>query len=223
MAYIEFENIDLTFQTKTQRIPVFYGFNLSIEKSVFAVIHGASGKGKSTLLNLIAGLVFPDKGRVIVDGKGINEFSDKELCEYRNKKIGYIFQSFHLIPEFNLVDNVAVPLRMCGVNKRKAAAQAEEALKLINMEHRLKEYPVTLSGGEQQRTACARALINKPSIILADEPTGNLDMQTGDMVVEIMRKAQRELGTTIVCVSHDPRIIEQGDIKINIEEYTQIK
>lgn len=223
MAYIEFKNIDLTFQTKTQRIPVFHDFNLSIEQGVFAVIHGASGKGKSTLLNLIAGLVLPDNGEIFVDGENINQFSDRELCVYRNKKIGYIFQSFHLIPEFNLVDNVSVPLRLCGKKKKQAAIRAAEALKSVNMEHRLKEYPVTLSGGEQQRTACARALINQPSIILADEPTGNLDVQTGEMVVEIMRKAQHELGTTIVCVSHDPGIIEQGDIQINIEDYTQIK
>lgn len=223
MAYIEFKNINLTFQTKTQRIPVFHDFNLSIDQGVFAVIHGASGKGKSTLLNLIAGLVRPNSGEIFVDGQNINQFKDKELCAYRNKQIGYIFQSFHLIPEFHLVDNVAVPLRMSKINKKQAAMQAAEALQSVNMGHRLKEYPVTLSGGEQQRTACARALINKPSIILADEPTGNLDTQTGEMVIDIMRKAQRELGTTIVCVSHDPKIIEQGDIKINIEAYTQIK
>ncbi len=221
MGYIDFNDITLTFQTKIQRIPIFKHFTNSVEKGVFTTIYGASGKGKSTLLNLVAGLVKPNTGTICVDGQNISHFHDKELCRYRNKKIGYIFQAFHLIPELTVADNIAVPLRMAGIHKKQALRLAEEALEQVGMGNRKKEYPYTLSGGEQQRVACARALINNPSIILADEPTGNLDSRTGENIIAILKSAQKEMEATVLCVSHDPRLIEQGDVRLNIETYTQ--
>ena len=223
MSFIQFKNIDLTFQTKTQRIPIFKNFNMDIEQGCFATIYGASGKGKSTMLNLISGFVTPNKGTIIVDGKDIGKMKEKELCEFRNKSIGYIFQAFHLIHEYNVIDNVAVPLRISGIKKKAAREMVSPLLADFSLENRAKEYPATLSGGEQQRVACLRALINKPKLILADEPTGNLDKKNGEIVIDILRRAQKEDGATILCVSHDPRIIEQSDVKINIEEYTCVE
>ena len=223
MSFIQFKDIDLTFQTKTQRIPIFKDFNLEIEEGCFATVFGASGKGKSTLLNLISSFVKPNSGTVIAAGRNINSLRGKELCQFRNKSIGYIFQAFHLIHEYNVIDNIAVPLRIAGLHRNEAREIVRPRLAEFSLSNREKEYPATLSGGEQQRVACLRALINKPSLILADEPTGNLDARNGQLVIDILRRAQEEDGTTVLCVSHDPRIIEQSDVKINIEDFTQVE
>lgn len=227
MAFIEFKDVELTFQTKSQRINIFKDLNMDIEKGVLAVIYGPSGKGKSTLLNLVSGFLQPTKGNVIVDGVNIGKMSETDVCKYRNKRIGYIFQSFNLIQQFNVTENVTVPLLFAGKSKKEAVKKAEELLEQVGLQDRLKEYPRTLSGGEQQRVAFARAIANEPDIILADEPTGNLDGASGEKLIGMIRDLNREKGMTVLCVSHDTRVIEligqEGIQGINIEDITYAK
>ncbi|HPZ52191.1 MAG TPA: ABC transporter ATP-binding protein [Clostridia bacterium] len=223
MSFIEFKEVDLTFQTKVQRIPIFKGLNLEIEKGEFITIAGPSGKGKSTLLNLVSGFVKPTGGEIWVDGKNLSKMNDTQVCDYRNKRIGYIFQTFNLIQQFNVRDNVAVPLLLSGMKKKQAYEKVEELLDKVGMTNRILEYPRTLSGGEQQRVAFARAIANNPDIILADEPTGNLDTKNGELIVTLLMEANKENGTTVLCVSHDERIIEKGQRTILIEEITCVE
>ena len=223
MSFIEFKNLGLTFQTKVQRIPIFKNLDLKIEKGEFLTIAGPSGQGKSTLLNLVSGFVKPTEGEVWVDDKNLNRLNDKEVCGYRNKRIGYIFQTFNLIYEFNVRDNVAIPLLIGGLKKREAHEKVEVLLERVGMTNRMLEYPRTLSGGEQQRVAFARALANSPDIILADEPTGNLDTKNGEIIVDLLIKSNKESGTTVLCVSHDDRIIDKGNRKLLIEDITCVQ
>lgn len=223
MKFIELENIDLTFKTKVQLIPIFKGLNLSIEKGEFVVIAGPSGRGKSTMLNLVSGLVKPDSGKISVDGMDIGALPEKKLCDFRNEEIGYMFQNFNLIQQFNIRENVAVPLLLSGINRKNAYAKAEELLEQVGLTDRKLEYPKTLSGGEQQRAAFARAISNNPKIILADEPTANLDTKNGQNLIDMLHQLCRDKGLTILCVSHDSRVIERGDRVIDIEEISCIE
>lgn len=223
MSFIEFKNVDLTFQTKVQRIHIFKGLNLEIEKGDFITIAGPSGKGKSTLLNLVSGFIKPTGGEIWVDGKNLNKMTDTQVCNYRNKRIGYFFQTFNLIQQFNVNDNVSVPLLLSGLKKHEVNKRVDELLNIVGMTNRKLEYPRTLSGGEQQRVAFARALANNPDIILADEPTGNLDTKNGEIIINLLMQINREKGTTVLCVSHDERIIEQGQRKILIEDITCVE
>jgi putative ABC transport system ATP-binding protein len=217
MEFIELQNVNLTFKTKVQLIPIFKGLNLSIAKGEFLVIAGPSGRGKSTLLNLVSGLVKPNSGKIFVDGVDTGTLSEKRLCDFRNKEIGYMFQNFNLIQQFNIRDNVATPLILSGMRRKKAYAKAEELLEQVGLTGRKLEYPRTLSGGEQQRVAFARAISNSPRIILADEPTANLDTKNGQNLIELLHRLSGEQGLTVLCVSHDSRVIEQGDRVIDIE------
>lgn len=218
MEFIELQNVNLTFKTKVQLIPIFKELNLSITKGEFLVIAGPSGRGKSTLLNLVSGLVKPNSGKIFADGTDISSLSEKELCDFRNKEIGYMFQNFNLIQQFNIRDNVATPLLLSGMPRKKACDKAEELLAQVGLTGRKLEYPKTLSGGEQQRAAFARAISNSPKIILADEPTANLDTENGQNLIELLHRLSREQGLTVLCVSHDNRVLERGDRVINIEE-----
>ena len=225
MSFIEFQNVGLTFQTKTQRIPIFDGLNLNIEKGEFVTIYGPSGKGKSTLLNLVSGFLRPTAGKIMVDGSDLGKLSENAVCKYRNKRIGYIFQSFNLIQQFNVYDNVSVPLLLSGMKKADIKNRVEELLETVGLAERKMEYPRTLSGGEQQRAAFARAIANGPDIILADEPTGNLDTANGERLIELIKELNRSKQITVLCVSHDPRIIEaeqnEGARMIDIETITK--
>jgi putative ABC transport system ATP-binding protein len=149
--------------------------------------------------------------------------NDAQVCDYRNKRIGYIFQTFNLIQQFNVRDNVAVPLLLSGMKKKESYKKVEELLEKVGMTNRMFEYPRTLSGGEQQRVAFARAMANSPDIILADEPTGNLDTRNGEIIVNLLMETNKEYGTTVLCVSHDERIIEKGQRTILIEEITCVE
>lgn len=218
MKIIEFKNVDLAFQTKTQKIEIFKDLNISFSKGEFVTIMGPSGMGKSTLLNLISGFVKPNEGEILVNGNNIMKMTDKEVCEYRNKSIGYIFQSFNLIMQFNVRDNVAVPLMLNSNNKDDIYGRVSELLDFIKMTNREYEYPQTLSGGEQQRVAFARAIANSPEIILADEPTGNLDSDNRDNLIDMLWDLKEKEGKTIISVSHDEKIIERAETVINIED-----
>ncbi len=220
--YIEIHDLNLSFRTKTQTIPIFNNLNISFDRGSYTVVYGASGKGKSTLLNLISGFVVPNTGKVLTEGRDISHLPEKEKCKYRNQKIGYMFQNFNLIQQLTVRDNVAVPLLIGGTPKKKADQRAEELLKKVNMNTRLYEYPNTLSGGEQQRVAFARAIANSPEIILADEPIANLDRENGDILLQLFDELWKQ-GITFICVSHDERMRKDEYDKINIEELSIAK
>ena len=179
------------------------GVTLSVERGEYVVFMGPSGSGKSTLLHLAGCLDRPTSGTCWLDGERVEELPDAELSRLRNRKIGFVFQSFHLIPQLDVVENVEVPLFYAGAETRQRRELAASALESVGLGHRLAHRPNQLSGGERQRVAIARALVGRPEILLADEPTGNLDSRTGDEVMEILEK-QNARGVTLVVVTHDP-------------------
>ena len=197
---------------------VLKGINLDIRKGELVSIMGASGSGKSTLLNILGILDNYDSGEYILDGKLIKDLSDNRAAEYRNRMIGFVFQSFNLINYKNATENVALPLFYQGISRRKRNALAMEQLERMGLADRAHHLPGELSGGQKQRVAIARALITKPSIILADEPTGALDSKTSKEVMEVFRRLNREEGMTGVIVTHDPGVGEQTDRIIRISD-----
>lgn len=177
--------------------------NLEVKKGEFLAVMGPSGCGKSTLLNVMGLLDAPTSGKVIIDGKETAHMKDKELAKFRNENLGFVFQSFHLINSLNVLDNVELPLLYRKVGARERRRLAEEVLMKVGLSHRMRHFPTQLSGGQCQRVAIARAIIGNPSIILADEPTGNLDSKMGAEVMELLHQLNKEDGRTIVMVTHD--------------------
>ena len=182
---------------------------LTVPSGEFLALLGSSGSGKSTLLNLIAGLDRPSSGAVIAQGKNLSKMSSLELARYRRQTVGMVFQSFNLLPRMTLEENVELPLRLAEVDYSERAARVREALQRVGLEKRMGHRPSELSGGEQQRTAIARALVNRPKILLADEPTGNLDSATGESILTLLREVQRNPGMTIVMVTHERTLAER--------------
>ncbi|HEX8872806.1 MAG TPA: ABC transporter ATP-binding protein [Candidatus Acidoferrum sp.] len=182
---------------------------LTIPGGEFLALLGSSGSGKSTLLNLIAGLDRPTSGSILADGRDLGALSSLDLARYRRNTIGMIFQSFNLLPRMTLEENVELPLRLAEVERSERAARVREALEHVRLTHRLGHRPAELSGGEQQRVAIARALVNRPKILLADEPTGNLDSATGEVILALLRDLQRQLSMTIVMVTHERPLAER--------------
>lgn len=185
------------------------GISLEIQSGEFVALLGASGSGKSSLLNLIAGLDSPTSGLVVSGDKNLATLSRQELAKYRRHTVGMVFQSFNLIPSMTVLENVELPLRFAEVEKSKRATMAGSALDRVGLSGRLSHRPIELSGGEQQRVAIARALVNQPSILLADEPTGNLDSHTGTEVMELIRNLNLSSGMTVVLVTHEQAIAEK--------------
>jgi len=183
--------------------------SLSVPKNEFLALLGSSGSGKSTLLNLIAGLDRPTSGSIVALGQNIASLSPLDLARYRCNTIGMIFQSFNLLPRMTLEENIELPLRLAEVDRAERPARVREALERVRLTHRLGHRPTELSGGEQQRVAIARALVNRPKILLADEPTGNLDSATGEAILTLLRELQSQLGMTIVMVTHERPLAEQ--------------
>jgi len=182
--------------------------SLSVANNEFLALLGSSGSGKSTLLNLIAGLDRPTSGSIIAHGRNLASLSSLELARYRCNTIGMIFQSFNLLPRMTLEENVELPLRLAEVDRAERPARVREALEHVRLTHRIGHRPTQLSGGEQQRVAIARALVNRPKILLADEPTGNLDTATGEAILALLRELQSQLGMTIVMVTHERPLAE---------------
>jgi len=206
---IQFNGVSMSYRAKHQRVDLFTGLNLNIQQGELAILLGPSGSGKTTLLNLIAGFVKPTSGAILVNGQNITQYDDFEVCRYRNHYLGYVFQFFNLIYAFNAADNVLVPLLLAGANKSKADQRVTELLEQVGMTHRRKHYPGELSGGEQQRIAIARALANSPEIILADEPTGNLDKKNGEIVLDLLHKINLS-GKTVILSTHDHRLVSKA-------------
>jgi putative ABC transport system ATP-binding protein len=182
---------------------------LQIRAGEFVALLGSSGSGKSTLLNLMAGLDRPTGGAIFADGRNLSELSSLELARYRSRTIGMVFQSFNLLPRMTLEENVELPLRLAEVDRAERGARVQEALERVHLEKRLTHRPSELSGGEQQRAALARALVNRPTLLFADEPTGNLDSATGESIMLLLKEIQQKLGMTIVMVTHERPLAER--------------
>ncbi len=200
------------FKKNSEDIEVLRGVSVEIKRGKVTIVLGASGAGKSTLLHILSGLDTPDRGKVIFEGTNIATLDDNQLSALRNKSIGFIFQFHHLIPEFTALENVAIPQLISGVNFPKAKKRSKELLEIVGMEERLNHKPSELSGGEQQRVAVARALANNPSILFADEPTGNLDSENGEIISNLFKKINSELGITILMVTHNADLMKLGNI-----------
>ncbi len=215
---IKLENVWKTYYTGEIGTRALQGISLEIFPGSFMSIVGPSGSGKSTLLNIMGLLDFPDKGEVFIEGRKASDFSLNELATIRGKKIGFVFQQFNLIQHLNALENVMLPMIFQGKNESEAKERAEKLLLMVELQDKAQRKPSQLSGGEQQRVAIARALANNPEIILADEPTGNLDSKTGKMIMEIFKKLHREGKRTIVVVTHDSYIASYGDQQILIKD-----
>jgi putative ABC transport system ATP-binding protein len=206
---IHTENACRHYTMGESRIRAVDGVSIQVARGEFVALLGISGSGKSSLLNLIAGLDRPTSGAVIVEGRDLSKLSREELAHYRLRTVGMVFQSFNLIPSMTVLENVELPLRFAEVDRAKRDGLAREALERVRLEKRLHHRPSELSGGEQQRTALARALINRPKVLLADEPTGNLDSRTGTEIMELIRDFNQSLGMTVVMVTHERPLAER--------------
>lgn len=210
------ENLVKSYGTGENLVRAVNHTSLEIERGKFTAIVGRSGSGKSTLLHLIGGLDRPDKGKVWIEGKDIFSLKDEQLAQFRRKKIGFIFQDYNLIPSLNVWENIVLPL---GLDHRKVNTQdVEQVLKKIGLADKKDAMPNTLSGGQKQRTAIARALVTRPAIILADEPTGNLDSQTELEVMSLLKSCVTDFGQTLVMITHDETIAQMADRIIEIED-----
>ena len=195
-------------------LEVLHGVSMSVARGEIVSIVGASGAGKTTLLQILGTLMEADGGSVTIDAVSPAGLSDAKLSEFRNKHIGFVFQFHHLLAEFTARENVMMPMLIAGVDRTQASARAMELLSLVNMSHRTEHKPSALSGGEQQRVAIARALANNPSVVLADEPTGNLDSTTREEIQQLFFKLREQLGQTFIIVTHDETLAEHSDRKI---------
>lgn len=192
-------------------VDVLKGVDLTVNKGEVACIIGASGAGKSTLLQIIGTLEKADKGQIFIDNQDINKLNSKNLAAFRNKKIGFVFQFHHLLPEFTALENICIPAYIAGISKKEATEKAMQLLDYLNLTDRKDHKPSMLSGGEQQRIAVARALINDPAIILADEPSGNLDSQSAKELHELFFNLRNKTGQTFIIVTHNPQLAEMTD------------
>ena len=212
---IKTENLTKDYETGTQVVSALKGINLSVEKGEFLSIMGPSGSGKTTLMNIIGCLDSPTNGSYYLNNKSVSKLEDDELAKIRNEEIGFVFQSFHLLARNSAFDNVMLPLKYAGIGKEEATKRSNDVLDLVGLSSRSKHTPAELSGGQQQRVAIARALVNEPSILFADEPTGNLDSKTGQDVMKIF-KDLNENGQTIILITHEDSIAKQSNRIITI-------
>ena len=215
---IELKNVTRRYQQGENAVLALDDVSLRIEPEEFVAVTGESGSGKSTFLHLIGGLDRPDAGEVLVNGVALHKASDKELTQYRAHDLGIVFQFFNLLPTLNVLENVCLPLEFQGVKFSEATKRAREMLKLVGMEKREHHFVHQLSGGEMQRTAIARALVHRPKVLLADEPTGNLDAANADKVLGIFRLIVEERLTTLVVVTHSTEVAETAERRIHLRD-----
>jgi len=217
-AIVTLKNIDKTFYRGKEPIHVLEKLDLEVPTGSFEALMGPSGSGKSTLLNIIAGLDRPSSGSVNVAGVQIDKMSDGELAKWRARTIGFVFQSFNLIPVLTAAQNVELPLLLTSLSSSERKKRVATALRVVGLEDRMDHFPRQLSGGQEQRTAIARAIVNDPKIIVADEPTGDLDRKSADDVLLLMDKLNRELGKTILMVTHDPAAAERASVRRKLDK-----
>src|SRR5689334_18601565 len=217
MALVELRNVSKIYHLGGEEIRALDDVSLDIEGGEFISIIGPSGSGKSTLMHILGCLDSPSEGTIRLDGTMIQHASPRELAAIRNRKIGFVFQFFNLLPKLNVLQNVELPMVYSGVSARERRERAMEALKMVSLENRSKHRPSQLSGGQQQRVAIARALVNNPKIVFADEPTGNLDSHTGEAILNLFRNLSRQ-GRTIILVTHDPEIAAVTPRRIEIRD-----
>jgi len=220
---IELDDVWKTYHLGGKEVAALQGASLKIFQGEFIAIVGPSGSGKSTMLNSIGALDLPSKGRILLDNNNIAHLSESNLAQIRGKKIGFVFQSFNLIASLNAVDNVALPMVFQELPKEQRIERAKMLLEKVKLSHRIHNLPNQLSGGERQRVAIARALANDPEVILADEPTGNLDSKTGAEILELLQYLQKKEGKTLIMVTHDPSIAKKADRIAHIKDGKVLK
>lgn len=215
MALIEIKDMYKIYEMGSEKVHALDGVNLKIEEREFVAIVGASGSGKSTLMNMIGCLDSPTSGTYLLDGEDISSFSDKRLAKVRNRKIGFIFQQFNLLKKMTAFENVERPAKYAGVKKQERKQRTLEALEKVGLQDRMKHRPAALSGGQQQRVAIARSLINRPPVILADEPTGNLDSKSSKEIMTLVKELHAS-GNTIILITHDSNVAQQAERVIQL-------
>ncbi|TAK93259.1 MAG: ABC transporter ATP-binding protein [Aquabacterium sp.] len=215
---IRIEHLSKTYTRGGQPIPVLMDINLEVERAEFVSLMGPSGSGKSTLLNLIAGIDQPSSGRILINGVDIATLDESALADWRAANVGFIFQFYNLMPVLTAYENVELPLLLTNLSRRQRKEHVEACLAMVGLSERMDHYPNELSGGQQQRVAIARALVTDPTLIVADEPTGDLDRATGEEVLKLMDELHRDLGKTIVMVTHDPKAASRASRMIHLEK-----
>ena len=215
---VDANNLTKVFAMGDVEVHALSGLSVQIKRGEVISIMGPSGSGKSTLMNILGCLDRPTSGEYCLDGESVANFNDEQLAKIRNRKVGFVFQSFNLLPRSTALTNVELPLRYSPPNGRKRRKLAEEALVEVGLGDRINHRPNELSGGQQQRVAIARALVNDPAIVMADEPTGNLDSKSGDEIMELLLKLNQERSTTLIIVTHDPEIAERTQRVIHIRD-----
>jgi putative ABC transport system ATP-binding protein len=222
-SVVELLNVSKGFMRGSQEIPVLTNTTLHIPKGDFVAVMGPSGSGKSTLLNLCAGLDRPTTGKVIVNGQDLGELSEAKLSRWRSENLGFIFQMFNLMPVLTAQENVELPLMLTPLSRAGRRKQAETSLRIVGLADRADHYPRQLSGGQEQRVAIARALANDPVLLLADEPTGNLDATSAQEVLDLLESLNDQFGTTIVMVTHDPKAARRAKRLLHLEKGTFVQ
>lgn len=215
---IELKDVWKIYQMGETQVKALRGLNLKVKKGDFLIVNGPSGSGKSTAMNMIGALDVPTKGQIFLDGEDISTLHESDLAQIRGKKVGFIFQQFNLIPTLTALENVMLPLIFQGVPREKRIKRATKLLKRVGLGERTNHKPTELSGGQQQRVSIARALVNDPEMVLADEPTGNLDTKTGKEVMNLLKELHKKEGKTIVLVTHDLHLIRYGDKVLELED-----
>jgi putative ABC transport system ATP-binding protein len=218
MIVIEAHNLTKTYGTGGGQVEALKGVDLAVEKGTMLAIMGPSGSGKSTLLHLVGGIEVPTTGKVLLEGADMASMNDDERTIIRRRRIGFVFQAFNLLPTFTAEENVALPLLLDGISNTEATRRAAEMLDLVGLGGRLHHVPSAMSGGEQQRVAIARALVNEPALLLADEPTGNLDSAAGAKVIALLRSLVDRRQQTIVMVTHDPGVAAKADRLVSLRD-----
>jgi putative ABC transport system ATP-binding protein len=217
-SIIDVQNVSKYYHRGAESIQVLDNISLTIETGQFLALMGPSGSGKSTLLNLIAGLDQADQGRIVVDGLDITRLSETQLANWRAGHVGFIFQFYNLIPVLTALENVELPLMLSRLNRKERREHAQTALALVSLDDRMRHYPRQLSGGQQQRVAIARAIVTDPTLLVADEPTGDLDRNSAEDVLTLLDSLTRDLGKTIVMVTHDPRAARKAHVMKYLEK-----
>src|SRR5579863_4814749 len=217
-AAVSVQNVRKVYQRDTQQIKVLDGINLEVPQGEFVALMGPSGSGKTTLLNLIAGIDRATSGRITVAGTDLGPLSEGELAKWRSHHIGFIFQFYNLIPVLNAQENVELPLLLSPLSKRERRERALTALRIVGLADRSKHYPRQLSGGQEQRVAIARAVVTDPTVLVADEPTGDLDHQSAEEILTLMETFNKDFGKTIVMVTHDPRAASRAHVQHHLDK-----